>query len=242
MALAKTTDLKGLKWPVSAVDLTGDDVPVRLDKLLQSLQLLGTDDDREATTAQAWNAETPPSLQVIKSGSLAITKKSIVWVKNYGGIAGLLAAVGGVVSSFSGQVGKPVTVALIGSAALILSSVAIALGLLVKGDLEARGAATAARHQGRAEVAAAFLAATAAMPAGKAPEAEPSNERTLLDDFLEALRAYPDKVRVTTATKGTPVAVKQVWRDTRHKELRLLVGTDGAQDEIGLSEITGFTT
>lgn len=80
------------------------------------------------------------------------------------------------------------------------------------------------------------------MPARKVPTGEPSNERTLLDDLLEALRAYPDAVRVTTATKGMPVAVKQVWRDTRIKELRLLVGNEGPRDEIGLDEITSFTT
>lgn len=80
------------------------------------------------------------------------------------------------------------------------------------------------------------------MPARKVPTGEPSNKRTLLDDLLEALRAYPDTVRVTTATKGRPVAVKQVWRDTRNKELRLLVGNESPRDEIGLDEITGFTT
>ncbi|TFB71500.1 hypothetical protein [Cryobacterium sp. Hz9] len=112
--------------------------------------MLGTDNDRETTTArtgaQAWKADTPPSPQVIKSGSLAITKTSIGWVKNIGGITGLLTAVAGVVSPFIEQVGEPVTVTLIASAALILSSVAIALSLLVKGDLDARGTATAARH------------------------------------------------------------------------------------------------
>ena len=242
MASAKTADLKSLKWPTAAVDLTGDGVPVPLDKLLQSLQLVATDEDRDISTAKSWKAETPASMQVIKSGALGITKNSIAWVGSVGGITGASTAIAGVLTTFVGDVGEPVTIALMGSAALILSSVAIALALFVKGDLEARGVATAARHQGRADVVSAFLAATGTMPSKKKPEGAPTNERTLIDDFLEALRAYPDKVRVTTASKTTPVVVKRVWRHSTNDELRLLIGTQGSQDEIGLNEITGFTT
>lgn len=243
MASAKTTDLNSLKWPIPAVDLTGDGVPLPLDKLLQSLQLVATDEDRDTATAKSWKDDTPASMQVIKSGALGITKNSIAWVGSVGGIAGASAAIAGAVKAFVGGVGSaPVTIALMGSAALILSSVAIALALFVKGDLEARGVATAARHQGRADVAAAFLAATGAMPTKKKPEVPPAHGRTLLDDFLEALRSYPEKVRVTTASKTTPVVVKHVWRHSTDDELRLLIGAQGSQDEIGLKEITGFTT
>ena len=194
MASAKTAELKSLKWPTAAVDLTGDGVPVQLDKLLQSLQLVATDEDRDISTAKSWNVETPASMQVIKSGALGITKNSIAWIGSVGGITGASAAIAGVLTTFVGDVGEPVTIALMGSAALILSSVAIALALFVKGDLEARGVATAARHQGRADVVSAFLAATGAMPSKKKPEVAPASGRTLLDDFLEVLRAYPDKV------------------------------------------------
>ena len=242
MAQAKTSDLKGLKWPVPARDLTGDGVPIRLDKLLQSLQLVATDDDRDTATAKSWKDDTPASMQVIKSGALGITKNSIAWVGSVGGVTGAVTAITGVLTAFVGDVGEPVTIALIASAALLLSSVAVALALLVKGDLEARGVATAARHHGRAEVAAAFLEATGSMSTRGASEAEPAKERTLLDDFFEALRAYPDTVRVTTPTKTTPVIVKQMWRLSGDDEMRLAIGTQGSRDEITLSEITGFTT
>ena len=242
MASAKTADLKGLKWPVPAVDLTGEDVPVQLDHLLQSLQLAATDEDRDSATAKNWREDTPASMQVIKSGALGITKNSITWVGSVGGVTGAVAAITGVVTAFIDDIGEPVTIALMGSAALILSSVAIALALFVKGDLEARGIATAARHQGRADVAAAFLAATGAMPSQKVPESASASERSLLDDFLDALRAYPGQVRVTTSSKTTPVRVRHVWRQSAEDELRLLIGTDTVQDEIVLAEITGFTT
>src|SRR6478672_4461534 len=120
MASAKTADLKGLKWPVPAADLTGAGIPVRLDQLLQSLQLVATDDDRDKATGKSWNDDTPASIQVIKSGALGLTKNSIAWVGSVGGITGAVTAIAGVLSTFVGDVGEPVTIALIGSAALLL--------------------------------------------------------------------------------------------------------------------------
>ena len=239
---AKTEDLKGLTWPTPAIDLSGEGVPVQLDTLLQSLEFVATDEDRKTATApdQAWNAETPPSMQVIKAGTMNLTKKSIAWVAGFGGIPGALAALAAIIVPFTGRVGEPVTVTLLGSAALIISAGAIALALLVKGDLEARGVATAARHEGRAEVTAAFLAATAAMPT-KTARGKSSSGRTLSEDFFEALRAYPDKVRVTTASKKD-ARVKSIWRSSTDSELRLLIGDRSSQDEIGLKEITSFRT
>lgn len=242
MASAKTADLKGLTWPTPAADLQGPGIPIPLDKLLQSLQLVATDDDRDTATAKSWRDDTPASMQVIKSGALGITKNSIKWIGGVGGITGALAAISGVVTPFVGDVGEPVTVALVGSAAVILSSVAISLALFVKGDLEARGVATAARHEGRATVTAAFLAATCALPNAGAPAGGSPDERSLADDFLEALRSYPDKVRVTTASKPTPVPVLHVWRHSAGDRLTLRIGTQRSQDEISLDEITGFTT
>jgi hypothetical protein len=242
MAQAKTSDLQGLEWPTPARDLKGGGVPISLDKLLQSLQLVATDDDRDTATAKSWKEDTPASMQVIKSGALGITKNSIAWVGSVGGITGAVTAITGVLTAFIGDVGEPVTIALIASAALLLSAVAVALALFVKGDLEARGVATAARHRGRAEVAAAFLEATGSMAARNRPDGHETQERTLLEDFFEALRAHPDEVRVTTANKPTPVVVNQMWRLSSDDELRLSIGSRGSRDEITLSEITGFTT
>lgn len=188
MSSAKTASLEGLRWPVPASDLSGAGVPLSLDTLLQSLQLVGTDEDREAATGKSWGQDTPASIQVIKSGALGITKYSIAWVGTLGGVAGAGTAITGVVTAFTGSVGEPVAIALLASAALILSAVALALAIFVKGDLEARGIATAARHQGRADVAAAFLAATGAMPARTTPPPHTADGQALLEELLEALQ------------------------------------------------------
>ncbi len=152
-----SANLASLKWPQPATSVTD---PVPLNTMLQALQLLGTDQDRVIAAGSTWKDDTPASLQVIKSGTLGLTKAATKYVAGFGGVVGLLAAVGGALTAFIGDVGEPVTVAIIGGAAILLSSVAIALAMFVKGDLEARGVATAARHAGRAEVAAMFLRAT----------------------------------------------------------------------------------
>ena len=144
----KAEPLDGLVWarPASATD-----PQVGLYALLTSLQLLATDTGRqEAADNTKWDAETPASMQVIKSGALSITKR---WTKIVsrvgGGVSGVLAVVAGYVATVREDLGDAVTVALIGAAALLGAATAIALALFVKGDLEARGQATAARHAAR---------------------------------------------------------------------------------------------
>jgi hypothetical protein len=241
VGIQPTSVLAGMDWPTPAADSVRH---LGLDVLLQGLQLAATDKDREAAAdpaKQGWDADTPPSMQVIKSGALAITKSGTKWVKNAGGIAAALAALAGVISPFVAKLGAPVAIAFIASAALILSSAAIALSLFVKGDLEARGMATAARHQGRADVAAAFLAATASMPArGPAPSGTTTG-RTVTEDFLVALAAFPNRLKVTTENNPDPVRVLSMWRNP-DKEFWLSIGDEGTQDRIRLEQITGFTT
>jgi hypothetical protein len=62
----------------------------------------------------------------------------------------------------------------------------------VSSDLEARGRATAARHAGRAEVAAAFLHATSVLPSRDAA----GPEEAMHTEIVSALDAFPDKVHV----------------------------------------------
>src|SRR4051812_46053941 len=101
-------------------------------------------------------------MQVIKSGVLTVTKG---WTAA-GGIAGLAAAIGAIVTALKGQgVSDMETAVLFGGCAFVLAAVVIGIALLVQADLAARGVATAARHAGRAEVAASFLRATGQWPA-----------------------------------------------------------------------------
>lgn len=175
-AVATTDPLKELLWAEPAAGLLPT---VSLEDLLTGLQLLATPAARQqASTSTGWSAKTPASMQVIKSGALSITTWWTKWIAGVGGVTGLLGTIAGAVAAFKSKVGEPVTVALIAGGFAFLSASAIAIALFVKGDLEARGRATAARHAGRAEVAAMFLRATALLPVQPAQAAGGQNPAT----------------------------------------------------------------
>jgi hypothetical protein len=228
----KAEPLDGLVWarPASATD-----PQVGLYDLLTSLQLLATDTGRqEAAGKTKWDDDTPASMQVIKSGALTITK---TWTKIVsrvgGGVSGVLAAFAGYVATVREDVGDPVTVALIAAAAVLGAATAVALALFVKGDIEARGQATAARHAARGEIVAAFLRATAGLEAEKA--GNPSADRST--EVLHALAAFPGRVSVGTARRPQLQPVTGMQR---------LAG--GAceiyvvDDWVPLSDVTDFST
>ncbi len=159
--LQAESKLDSLAWAEPAP--TGDQA-VPLAQLLQGLQLLASDDDREAAARSSgeWSAETPPSMQVIKSGALSITKTWTKRVTGAGiGVSVVLGGVGSGVAALTDGLTPAIGAALVGGIALVASATALALAIFIKADLDARGQATAARHAGRAEVAAAFLSATA---------------------------------------------------------------------------------
>jgi hypothetical protein len=154
--------LKDLKWAEPAEHVKPQ---VSLAELLMGLQLLAKDEARaQAASETRWDAPTAGSVQVIKSGVLAITKWWTKACAGVGGITGLLAVIAGAITSVTTSIGEPITIALIGGGSLILAATAIAIALFVRADLDARGRATAARHIARAEVTAAFLQATSALP------------------------------------------------------------------------------
>ncbi|GAA0943710.1 hypothetical protein [Virgisporangium aurantiacum] len=142
---------------------------VGLDELLQGLALLGEESERATAAAGGWNDKTPPSMQVIKSGATAVTRWWSKWIAAVGGLAGAIPVVTGFFTTFIGDVGEAVTVALIAGGAVVFSATAIALALFVSGDLRARGHASAARQAARGVVTAAFLHATARLPAPGSP-------------------------------------------------------------------------
>jgi hypothetical protein len=170
-----------------------------LAEVLTALQLLATDDDRETAAAdersRKWNGETPASLQVIKSGALAITRTGTKAVAGVGGATAALSAILAAVASALTRVGSPVVICLIASAAFVLSTTAVACAIFVSGDLRARGVATAARHAGRSEVASAFLRATVQLPRTAPPEAAPPAAPIgMQQQILWALAAFPGQI------------------------------------------------
>jgi hypothetical protein len=203
---APTQALDSLKWAEPAEDIKPQ---VSLSTILTCLQLLATDEARnKAAGTVEWDEPTPGSVQVIRSGALSITKWWTNASARVGGITGLAAVVAGFINSFFKEIATPVTTALIGGGALVLSATAIALALFVRGDLEARARATAARHTARAEVTSAFLRATAALPQSGTDTPPPAMPL----EILLALAAFPEAVKV--ATKGHPEP--QVVTGLRH--------------------------
>ncbi|RZU49253.1 hypothetical protein EV385_0995 [Krasilnikovia cinnamomea] len=217
--------LDELKWGRSPQE-AGE---VGLASLLMSLQLLADDKDREGAVSASWNADTPPSVQAIKSGATAITRAMTKWVGGVGGVAAALSAAAAVVVPVVGQVGQAVVVALIASAALLGSGVAIACALLISGDLRARGEATAARHAGRAEVASAFLRATATAP---------MLNQVHQNDILFALSSFPGKVRLIAKGENHPELATGIRTQADH---RVQIGTKSGDWKF-LEEIEGYTT
>jgi hypothetical protein len=203
--------------------------------LLTSLQLLATDTGRQAAADNTkWDADTPASMQVIKSGALSITKR---WTKIVsrvgGGVSGVLAVFAGYVGTVQKDLGDSVTVALIGAAALLASATALAIALFVKGDLEARGQATAARHAARGEIVAAFLRATAGLEGEKAASGPVDRSA----EVLQALTAFPGQVSVSTKEHPQLQPVTGVRR-LADAPCRVQV----ADGWVSISEVTGFST
>ncbi|BFU43482.1 hypothetical protein [Krasilnikovia sp. MM14-A1004] len=217
--------LDELKWGHSPQE--ADDLG--LASLLMSLQLLADDKDRAGAVGASWTADTPASVQAIKSGATAITRAMTKWVGGAGGVAAALSAGAAVVVPLVGHVGQAVVVALIGSAALLGSGVAIACALLISGDLRARGEATAARHAGRAEVASAFLRATATTP---------MMNQVHQNDILFALSSFPGKVRLIAKGDSHAELATGIRTQADH---RVQIGTKSGDWKF-LDEIEGYTT
>jgi len=192
---AKAEPLNQLNWADYAQGLGS---LIGLADLLQSLQLLAKDSDRDAAVHKKWKDDTPASMQVIRSGALGITKGATMWVAGAGGLGAVLSAVAAALAGFSAEVGEAIVATLIGAAALTFRGTAIACAIFIAGALHARGQATAARHSGRAEVASAFLRATSALPPESHAATAPAPEMNLQQQVLFALAAFPGKVHFRT--------------------------------------------
>ncbi|WP_412751974.1 hypothetical protein [Krasilnikovia sp. M28-CT-15] len=216
--------LDELKWGRSPQEAD----EVGLASLLMALQLLADDKDREGAVSASWNADTPPSVQAIKSGATAITRAMTKWVGGAGGVTAAVSAGAAIVAQVN-HLGQAVVVALIGSAALLGSGVAIACALLISGDLRARGEATAARHAGRAEVASAFLRATATTP---------MVNQVHQTDILFALSSFPGKVRLIAKGDNHAELATGIRTQSDH---RVQIGTKSGDWKF-LEEIEGYTT
>jgi hypothetical protein len=131
------------------------------------------------------------------------------------GLAGAAVSIISPLAKVDASTWVPIAVTLLGGAAIVLAAVAISVALFVKGDLEARGVASAARHEGRAAVAREFLRATAAAPSRAVPTATTDTDLSESDRLLVAIAAYGPgnifaDVPSETITKGTVTGIKRL--------------------------------
>lgn len=158
------TIIKDLLWAKPAQKV---DPQVGLADILVGLRLLDSDDAR-ASSQNDKPLKGLASVQIIQTGTLGITKEIAGLTKKYGGLGGLATVGAGGLATIlkifaKSNISNSIIVVLFGGGFFLLSAVAIALALLVKGDMQARASATSARLAARGEVAATFLKATAAL-------------------------------------------------------------------------------
>jgi hypothetical protein len=145
-----------VQWPGKAFNPTGNDLGATTTGLLEALRLLSDPADR----LKKPGLKTPASLQVLTSGSTAITKVYTVLATAVGGGGALVAGTAAfwdraLRGSFADQALQRSV--LMASAALLGSAVVLAVAIMVRGDVQGRAAGHAAKYAARAEVAAAFL-------------------------------------------------------------------------------------
>lgn len=132
-------------WPGSAGS--------SIQELIHTLRVAG-----EADAKNLKPTVTPYSLEVIRAGETFIAKRWTVWVAAAGGLPALAALVAGVTSNLG--IGDPdplVRAAFVVSGSVLLSTVAIAIAIIVKSDVTGRALGTAAQKQAEANIAVAAL-------------------------------------------------------------------------------------
>jgi hypothetical protein len=206
-----------------------------LEKLLEHVQLLGTDEDRQKLDereTKKWDGETPLSFQVIKSGATQVTRTWTKWARNAGGTVALLSVIGGGVGSLVEGLDVPVATALVAGGTVLLASIALSVAMIISADLRARSVATAARTEGRAAVTTKFLDL----------QEEPAQRRAIGSfDTAEIalLVAVASRWPVTVTTKEQPdTSLAIIGVKLTANGLRFVTATD----VLGISEIRSWST
>jgi hypothetical protein len=128
-------------WPGTAATSIGD--------LLTGLRQHG-----QTEKAAVGTLRTPFSLQVIQSSATWLSKGWAALLALTGGSASLIALITGV---WWGIGSSEVRIAVVASAAAVLSAVFVAIAVIVRADVTARATGAAARHQAEGEIVSAAL-------------------------------------------------------------------------------------
>jgi hypothetical protein len=138
-----------LQWPVRSVG-SDDDLAPPLKEILAELNLLELD-SKDST---GW--DTPFSRQAITAGALAMSKWMGTAIASLGGLGAIVATA----AAFWARVSVAERIGYASMAVLLIVGMAVALAVIVRADVTARGLATAAMYRARADVASGFLATT----------------------------------------------------------------------------------
>jgi len=142
-----------VRFPQGAHD-TGDDLSAPVVQLLQDLHILASDDDsKKAGTAQSALTGPPQSVAIIEAGATAVTKGWSVAIALLGGAPALLVVFRGL---WGGE-HDAVRIAFVAGGALVLAAIAVSIGIISSGDVQARAVGSVAEYQARAEIASTFL-------------------------------------------------------------------------------------
>src|SRR6202035_1466809 len=143
-----------VQFPGEAFGDHSDDLSPPIVQLLQDLHVLASGTDlAQADGRQAAFKGPPQSVAIIEAGATALGKW---WATTLGAGAGLTAIVA-TVQGIWGNEHDLVRVAFVGGAAVVLAALAVAIGLIVSGDVRGRAAGAVAEYQARAQVASTFM-------------------------------------------------------------------------------------
>lgn len=135
-------------WPGSAAE--------SIKTLIEQLHGIGEED--AANSKALGRNKTPYSLQVIKAGSTALSRRWAAIVAGAGGLPALWALVQGLTNTLGAQDDAPmVRAAFLLAGSVLLSTAVIAVAIIVRSDVTARAAGTAARAHAEASIAVASL-------------------------------------------------------------------------------------
>jgi hypothetical protein len=147
-----------VRFPAEARQDDGTDLSPPIVQLLQDIHVLAPGKAlQSADGAQAVFNGPPQSVAIIEAGATALGKWWATTLGAGAGLTGIVAAVKGI----WGNEPEPVRVALVAGAAIVLSALSVAIAVIVNGDVRGRAAGSVAEYQARAQVATAFLGASA---------------------------------------------------------------------------------
>jgi hypothetical protein len=143
-------------WPQKVVgaSTTDSDLAVPLVQLLVDLGIKGTDQDEiSAAKAGAALSGSPSSVAIIEAGATAASKG---WTSAIAALGGGTAVWAALSNFWKAQ--QTAQSSIVIAASVVIAACVLSAGLIMYGDVRARGQGAAAQYQARAAIACAFLA------------------------------------------------------------------------------------